>query len=569
MCLQEEDMMGWLSALIERRTLRTWALVAIVGSLAMAAVLFVGIQSAQASHYGVTLEGSTFEIESDANLKLDGGLAFDWANVDQDGGADKPSGANDDSFGEGTKENTLNPTVVDGSIPPNKSDLKNFGLYQEGSTSSGFLNLFWSRVQDPQGTTNMDFELNQRECTPDLTPADPDCAGNNLTPRRSTGDILITYDLSNGGTIATISFRRWTANDVWGNPVNLAGNAVGTINTSPIPAGAASDNLGPFSPRTFGEAQVRLSALFTNSNTCQSFGSAYLKSRSSDAFNSAVKDFIAPVPVNISNCGSVKIIKTDDAETPLANAVFTLFKDNAPLNGPAPHGAEDTITTQKCTTLVNDDDGNPATPDRATCTITSVPFGQYWVVETTTPTGHTTAPDQNTIVSAANPTVTLTFVNPRSKGAILVTKTRKHAADGSGDHPQAGVDFTVNGVTKATDANGKACFDGLLFGDYKVQETLPAGYKGEADKTVAVNNAATCADSPYGGESISFKNMPLTDLSVSVDSQVDGGTASTIECTDAADASVASGTTGANGDGSASASDLEPGTYTCEVVIDP
>jgi len=32
---------------------------------------------------------------------------------------------------------------------------------------------------------------------------------------------------------------------------------------------------------------------------------------------------------------------------------------------------------------------------------------------------------------------------------------------------------------------------------------------------------------------------------------------------------VASVSTGANGDGSASATDLEPDTYTCTVVVDP
>jgi hypothetical protein len=32
---------------------------------------------------------------------------------------------------------------------------------------------------------------------------------------------------------------------------------------------------------------------------------------------------------------------------------------------------------------------------------------------------------------------------------------------------------------------------------------------------------------------------------------------------------VASGSTGANGDGSATASDLEPGIYTCTIVVDP
>jgi hypothetical protein len=103
------------------------------------------------------------------------------------------------------------------------------------------------------------------------------------------------------------------------------------------------------------------------------------------------------------------------------------------------------------------------------------------------------------------------------------------------------VTFTVNGVDKVTDANGEACFDGL----------------------VTVDNAAKCSDSPYGGETVSFHNTPLTNITLSVDSQVDGGTASTMNC------DGVTGSTGANGDGSVSESNLEPGTYTCTVVIDP
>jgi hypothetical protein len=33
-----------------------------------------------------------------------------------------------------------------------------------------------------------------------------------------------------------------------------------------------------------------------------SFGRAYLKSRSSDSFTSEIKDFIAPLPISVSNC---------------------------------------------------------------------------------------------------------------------------------------------------------------------------------------------------------------------------------------------------------------------------
>ena len=67
---------------------------------------------------------------------------------------------------------------------------------------------------------------------------------------------------------------------------------------------------------------------------------------------------------------------------------------------------------------------------------------------------------------------------------------------------------------------------------------------------------------------MSFHNTPLTDITTSVNSQVDGGTASTIQCK-LGDDVVASGSTAANGDGSATAGDLEPGTYVCTVVVDP
>src|SRR5215207_7960142 len=119
----------------------------------MATVLLVGMQIAFASHPEVGLPGSNFEIDTDANLKVDDPAppSIDWASVNETRKADKPSGSGDDSFGQGTKEDTPVPTVVSGSIPPNKSDLLNFGVYTETVGTDTFLHLFWSRVQEPSG----------------------------------------------------------------------------------------------------------------------------------------------------------------------------------------------------------------------------------------------------------------------------------------------------------------------------------------------------------------------------------------------------------------------------------
>ena len=378
------------------------------GAAGAAAVLMSAMAAtgAFAGHPTVTLNGSNFEIDVDANLTVQhASPSKDWGNIDQIRATDTESGSGDESFGQGTKEDTAAPTVVDGSIPPNKSDLKFFGVYQEGDTTTGFLNLYWSRVQDPQGTTNMDFEFNKRQCTTGLTPVDPDCSANGITPIRSADDLLITYDLSKGGTVPNLSIREWTGS-AWGTSLDLSASlkASGSINTSTILATDA-DGLGTHSPRTFGEAQIALSAIF--GSDCTSFGSAYLKSRASDSFTAALKDFVPPEAVDIRNCGKLNIAKTDDASpaAPLAGAVFTLYTNVDPLAGPRDVEGEglDPVTSPalSCTTSA-----------AGTCTIDNVPVGNYWVVETTVPAGHTAAPDQAAEVTSTS-NVTYTFVDPR------------------------------------------------------------------------------------------------------------------------------------------------------------
>ena len=625
-------------------TFATLALVAIVLSGPVAAVF--------ASHPEVSLPGSDFEIDTDANLKVDDpSPSLDWANVTEARQEDEPSGQNDNSFGQGAKEDTAVPTVVSGSIPPNKSDLKFFGVYQEENANGKFLHLFWSRVQDPSGTTNMDFEFNQSSTL----------SSNGVTPERTAGDLLITYDLSRGGTVPILSLREWDGS-AWGPATDLsaAGGATGSINTSSIPD-ADSDGLGPLDPRTFGEASIDLDFIF-EADKCESFGSAYLKSRSSDSFTAALKDFIAPEPVNITNCGKVIIHKqtdpdedpnttsfgftkafatdpatadtfslTDDGTQTFNNVLFgtgyTVVEDVVPsgwdfdnVDCSASTGVTPSISGATVTFDIDDE------ADVLECTytnrargtiivekITSDGFGSFdFTSSTLTPSAFTltttaagaggkdsrtfsdlspgtydvaeTVPAGWNLVSATcddgsdpasiglsgGETVTCTFTDAREKGAILVTKTRKHAAAGPGDHPHSGVEFTITGgelstgVTITTDSNGEACLDSLVLssfvGDYTVTETVPAGYvANKTSDTVTVTTESTCGDGNEAG--VSFHNTPLTDITVSVDSQVPGGTSSTIDCTlDSA---------GPGDDVSLTLSDLEPGTYSCTIVVDP
>jgi hypothetical protein len=334
---------------------RPLMVLALLASALVAGSIFAGsaMATTAACSNPATLTGSAFEIDTNANLVVDTTGCIDWLAGGTDSAFrsgvlaknDQPTGANDDSFGQGTAEDNPNPTIVDGSIPPNKSDLKAFGVYTEDE----FLELFWSRVQNPSGTTNMDFELNKEFCDGTVT----HCANNGsakapvyVTPKRSVGDKLITYDLSKGGTVPAISIRTWTGT-AWGAASVISGgsdpDALGSINTSLIPAdqtggatGGLTTALGSQDPFTFGEAAISFEALF-GEGACGSFGSAYLKSRSSDSFNAELKDFVGPEQVNISNCPS--------ALTTTATASVTAgspISDTAHLD--VPDGAGGTIT---------------------------------------------------------------------------------------------------------------------------------------------------------------------------------------------------------------------------------
>src|SRR5829696_6504679 len=290
-----------------RRPIRALLISTVVLGLVLAYVL-----PASASHPEASLAGSNFEIDTDANLKVDDPApSIDWASVTETRATDRPTGGTDDSYQGGVKEDTSCPGETTGSIPNNKSDLRTFHAYREAGNASnpaGYLNLAWSRVTDPTGTTLMDFEFNQ---------SSTNCAsGPNRV--RTAGDLLLEYSIDQGGARADITGRTWTgiawgaAQDLDVNSATCGGNpcATGTINSSAIPA-ADSDGIissGSLSARTFGEAQIDLRLIF-QANKCTSFGSAMLKSRSSDAFTSQLKDFIRPASINLTNCGKVVIRK--------------------------------------------------------------------------------------------------------------------------------------------------------------------------------------------------------------------------------------------------------------------
>ena len=409
-----------------RRT-RRWAV------LAAAALAATSLAQATAfANHTVSLAGSNFEIDTDANLSVEhASPSIDWMTVNQQGGSDLATGQNDNSFGQGTKEDTAVPSVVTGGIPNNKSDLLNFGFYLETiSPTQQFLHLYWQRVQEPSGTTNMDFEFNKNK----VSGAGAVLSANGVTPVRSEGDLLLQYDLSQGGTNPTLWLSSWkttgassqceASNSVpcWSTKVNLTSSniATGSINTAPI-LNAVSDGLGAMSSRTFGEATVDWDQI-AGGSSCTSFGSAYLKSRSSDTFTSALKDFIAPVGTGFDSCGSVRWLKKDDTGALLAGATFQVCQTHSYNPGTATY----TDITDVCVTSILDNSSPDTDATSGEFQVDGKPLGRYVITETAAPTGYdiVTGPVTVNVTSATVFSAAVDFVNnPQMKVIVLTCNT--------------------------------------------------------------------------------------------------------------------------------------------------
>jgi hypothetical protein len=502
----------------------------------------------------------------------------------------------DSGFAGGTKQDDDCPTVISAKAP-NKDDLKRIYISSKtGSNGHTYLNLAWVRI--PQNTTSpsahVGFEFNKGN--------NGGCATGGLV-KRSAGDLLIVYDFEGGGT-PVLTLRKWVTSGAcevssdaapcWGVAQNLtaSGYAEAAVNTGStaldeLTPPALSSSTGTSVDSTlglseFGEAGIDLTdaGVFT-SGTCNSFGKAYGVSRSSGSSGTAqMKDLVGPANFNLSNCGTVTIIKHTNPRG---------------LNQSFSYSTTGGLTPS---TFTLNDNGNSGTADSTgnTRTYTDVPSGSYTVTEGADPAGFSfgslsctasgtgtsgaqngTVAKQADIVIAGGGSVTCTYVNNQELGAIKITKTSSKGANATlngatfsitkGGSPISGSPFTTAG-------GGVICVANLAFGDYVVTETAPpTGYEldDSTGHTVTVDNNANCTDATYVGESIGFTDTPVFDIQVRFRDGGSGATSlvSDMSCTNAGTGTAA--TTDTTGwDETLTISGINaPKTIVCTIDVDP
>jgi hypothetical protein len=582
-----------------------------LGVIVLAAAAFAIVFAAASS---ANLSGSPFE-STDGNKTVDntcnsvtvGGQTVaceDWNGVNDSSKlatrSDLTNSSADDAFGQGTKEDDPDVTVVQGSIPPQKSDLSKFYAYSEKLNGITFLYLAWERTNN-LGSANMDFELNQ--VSTDFKVTAGGATVGKYTINRTAGDLLVTYDFGGSGVPQT-GLNRWVIDAT--HPANVPGFSTNTCykaNSFPCwgdhvdltSAGAADGSIS--ADNKFGETAINLTVALpdvfgSGATKCESIGSAYLKSRSSSAFTAEIKDFIAPQTTQVSNCGSILIKKTDDSATPVAltGATFTItpgstdssgVQDPGPTTIPAVSGKDGYYCIDNL--LLNQSGG-------------------YSVKETVAPTGYNPpSPDTKTgltpaastcadrFTSSSTPTATWTFVDTLQLGALKVVKTAKDksctgsplpAGCASAGHKYlSGVSFGIYqdnvqvGSSVSTTSSGVACFPNLKPGSYNVRETAPTGYSGAANHDVTVVASTAPSSCVSGATRDDVSNTPLSKIEVKFVSTITGATTAVITCKDEAGTTISADAGGTSGVDQ-SYSGLPPNTdanhnYTCTVNIDP
>jgi uncharacterized repeat protein (TIGR01451 family) len=507
---------------------RFWFSAATVAAAAVFSIMFVAAS-------GAGLSTSPFE-GSDGNMVVDTTGHTDWESFAPPvlrTLTDLPSGTSDNSFTQGTHEDDPNVVIASGSVPPNKNDLTR--AYAASQTISGetFLYLAWERQPNPDGSANIDFELNQNATAGDFTKPGA------LTINRTEGDILITYDFGGSGT-PDLGLLTWlTAGnghsnsdcEASGAKLPCWGDRIDLNPSSNPPAesgvnGTAIDEVfagGQLSAGSFGEAKIDLSAVpgvFTP-DTCKEFGDWFVKSRSSgSSIDAELKDFIAPAPIQVSNCAA-PTISTTLSET--KGSIGDSVHDSATLTG-ATSTAGGTVTysvyTDSACTQGKQDAGtvdvtDGAVPDSSPITFDS-PGTYYW--QAVYSGDHKNDPatsactDEQLVIAPNSPTIATTLSASGGNDGAKVHDSAKltgATADAGGT-----VTYSVYSdsacSTKVADGGTVTVSNGSVPNSNDVSFGKPgtyywqASYSGDADNDPAV--------SPCTDEKLVI--APLIDLSV-------------------------------------------------------
>ena len=192
----------------------------------------------------------------------------------------------------------------------NKTDIHN-GMYHIASDGIQKWVIMGGDREVNTGTSYIDFEFYQGYMTKNsngsFTSLSTDSTSLSTTNGRTVGDFVLSMEYTNGGAIATVHYYRWELSAgtyryvEYNIPNGTSGSlAFGASNNTTISTPLGAFGLSTYQPYLFVEAAVNVDAILSAINPCDqiSIKTVFIKTKASDAYNAALKDFITPIPVN-------------------------------------------------------------------------------------------------------------------------------------------------------------------------------------------------------------------------------------------------------------------------------
>jgi uncharacterized repeat protein (TIGR01451 family) len=485
-----------------------------IGLLALlAGVIALGValmpMTAGAVHSGpFELEGDALD-DSTSALMDDWGTLFPTDKSSTDLGhsfATDLTGANDNGYGSGLTKDTQdipNWTTDTGAVSPDKDDILHAyaATYVDGTDQ--LLYFGQDRAPKPNGSTSMGFWFFQN-------PVSPKGSGG-FEGVHKDGDILITSDMTNGGSVSVVNIFEWR-NEALVQLESLSGAECGSA-----PAGmddvacAIANEEGPIDvpwdyppdnnpndpndvpQNIFFEGGINLSSLF-DGEPIPCFSSFLANTRTSPSETADLKDFVVGT---IDTCGTITIHK--DA-TPNSAQTFSYNTTGEDEDLPAtfdladPTAGEDQSDTKVFTDL-----------EPGSYSVSEVGLAEWANTELTCFASAGSSADEGGNDTGRVATITLglagnvdcTYVNKRKPQLVVV----KHVVNDHGGTLAAAdfeIDVTGGDASPASFAGAEAPGTEVTLdaGSYSVAETehpsYAASYSADCSGSIANGETKTC-----------------------------------------------------------------------------
>jgi hypothetical protein len=331
------------------------------------------VQAATMSSAGAVLVAG-FEIDGNTPDGAEAGI--DWSSLpDATTHTTDPVGNVDTTTFKGSKEFAHPSTWERGTgLAPNQDDISDV-YFHDAIVNDEIWGYLGFRRYTTSGVTNFDVEFNKL----------PNAAANTYMPIRSVGDVMVRFEqdgnkafmLTNAWFWRRVTSPAWEAGCIQVPGYTPASGWCPETTANVAFTGVTGED-GHFGEGAFNFTTL-LEAGGVGDITCEGgdFGTMNIRSFTGNANESALKDYINPVSIDIGDtCGALEIYKVDQFGSSVSGATFSISPNPIPGESASPlvivEGGAGDPDGQADGAIVID----PATP------------GSYTVVETAAPAGY-------------------------------------------------------------------------------------------------------------------------------------------------------------------------------------